>query len=230
MKIAILGGSFNPLHIGHVMLSDTMIKEYKYDRVIFIPTCIPPHKEIVCDKDGIKKPTSIQRYEMVKSFCDSENKNGNNYFAVEDCEIKRGGVSYTSDTLKYITQKYKNEIDGKVSLLMGEEIASEFHLWHEVDTIVSLADLVIVPRSPDYKKDSVKGMNVPTGDYKGDFSVSFNKEKFGYPFTMLKEGILRVSSTDIRDRILKGKSYKYLVPQSVFEYIENNKLYRKEDD
>ena len=225
MNIAILGGSFNPFHIGHAMLADTMIREYGYDKVIFIPTCVPPHKEIVCDKDGILSATTQQRYEMVKAFCESDKE----HFLVEDCEIKRGGVSYTSDTLKYITKKYKNEITLKPSLIMGEEIAAEFHKWHEVETIVELSNLVIVPRLQDYAKSEVMGKNKPTGEYEGDFSVSFNKDDFKYPFTMLKEGMLSVSSTDIRNRIAKGKSYKYLVPLPVFEYIENNKLYRSKD-
>ena len=223
MRIAILGGSFNPLHIGHVMLCDTMIKEYGYDKVILIPTCIPPHKEIAVDKNGVKSATTQQRFEMVKAFCESDKE----HFIAEDCEIKRGGVSYTSDTLQYITNKYSKEISGKVSLLMGEEIAAEFHKWHDVATIIRLADLVIVPRSLDYNKSEVQTKNKPTGEYEGDFAVSFDKDKFNYPFTMLKEGMLSVSSTDIRNRIANKKSYKYLVPPEVFEYIENNKLYRK---
>lgn len=221
MKIAVLGGSFNPLHIGHAMLADTIIRELHYDKVLFVPTCIPPHKEIAGAIPAQK------RLEMVKVFCESEKSN---HFDVEDCEINRGGVSYTFDTLKYICEKYKDEIEGKPALLMGEEIAAEFHKWKNPDLIVQLADLIIVPRYPDYfgigTANSNFAKNKPIGNYKGDFNSRFDIKSFRYPCKLLEIPMLPVSSTEIRGRIASEKSFKYLVPPSVFEYIEKNRLYR----
>ena len=98
MKIAILGGSFNPLHIGHAFLADSMICDYGYDKVLFVPTCIPPHKEIA---SGI---STEHRLGLVKAFCSSVS---GGIFELEPCEVERGGISYTVDTLEYIKKKYK---------------------------------------------------------------------------------------------------------------------------
>ncbi len=217
MKIAVFGGSFNPLHISHAMLADTVVKELGYDKVIFVPTFIPPHKII---KSNV---TAVQRMEMLQAFCKSEK---NSHFEVDSCEIDRGGVSYTSDTLEFLTQKYKNEIDGKLAFIMGDEIAAEFDKWRNPDKIVELADLIITHRYPDLTalEQSVFD-NVPTGDYKGDFSVQFDINTFKYPCRYLNNPILPVSSTEIRARIAENKSFRYLVPEAVYNYIVENKLY-----
>jgi len=219
VKIAILGGSFNPLHIGHAMLAESVIKELAYDKVIFIPTGKPPHKQIM------EGASPEERFEMVRAFCQSE-KSG--LFEVEDCEVKREGLSYTCDTLSYITEKYKGQLDEKPGLIMGEEIASQFEKWKNPDQIVSMADLIIVPRKADYEISShTQHDNVPMGNYDKDYKVKFDKESFKYPCKCLKEAMITISSTEIRRRISENRSYKYLVPPAVFDYIERNSLYRK---
>lgn len=221
MRVAILGGSFNPLHIGHAMLADTIIKELGYDKVLFVPTCIPPHKEIA---GGI---STEARLGMVWAFCNSV---GGGKFELETCEVDRGGVSYTIDTLKYIITKYKNQIEGKPALLMGEEIAAQFSKWKGPDEIVQLADLIIVPRYPDFfgrklpMYDEVS--NKPVGVFDGDFKEKFDKKTFPYPCKCLEIPILPVSSTEIRARIASGRSFRYLVPESVYNYIEKETLYK----
>ena len=98
MKAAVLGGSFNPLHNGHVMLAQKVLEEFHYDKIFFVPTFLPPHKQIVCGA------SAEQRFEMVKLFCESF-ENGK-HFVAEDCEIKRGGIAYTYDTLVFLLKKY----------------------------------------------------------------------------------------------------------------------------
>lgn len=221
MRIAILGGSFNPLHIGHAMLADTMVRELGYDKVLFIPTCIPPHKEITSNI------STDDRIGMVDAFCRSV---PGGIFELETCEIDRGGVSYTIDTVKYIINKYKNILTDKPALLMGEEIAAQFSKWKEPDAISILTDIIIVPRYPDIfgrkleKENSFS--NRPVGHFVNDFSVKFNKNTFNYPCRVLDIPIVPVSSTEIRGRIATGRSYKYLVPTAVFEYIEKETLYK----
>lgn len=217
MKIAILGGSFNPLHIGHAMLAETIVMELHYDKVLFVPTCVPPHKEIHTGA------TTEQRLEMVKKFCESY---PGNCFELEPCEIERGGVSYTCDTMEFITQKYKNEIEGKPALLMGQEIAAEFNKWKNPDKILQLSDIIIVPRYPDYFGHCADGQkNGPLGSYKGDFNTKFELQKLKFPYRMLDIPMVTVSSTEIRGKIAAGKSYRYLVPLAVFDYIEKEGLY-----
>lgn len=218
MKIAILGGSFNPLHIGHAFLADSMICDYGYDKVLFVPTCIPPHKEIA---SGI---STEHRLGLVKAFCSSVS---GGVFELDPCEVERGGISYTVDTLEYITNKYKNELTEKPALLMGQEIAAEFHKWKNPEKVAALAKITIVPRFADYSvKDVEKSKNKPTGAYAGDFSTEFDIEKFGYECNMIDVKSLPISSTNIRNRISNNLSFQYLVPQSVFEYILKNNLYK----
>ncbi len=217
MKIAIMGGSFNPLHNGHAMLAETVEKELGYDKILFIPTNIPPHKVIN------EEITPEQRLEMLKSFC----KQSYGLFEVEDCEIKRGGISYTSDTVKFILEKYKNELSGKIGLIMGEEIAAEFHKWYNVEFLAENCHLIISPRIKDYDEDENVSKNKPSGNFHGDFSTKFDKNNFPYDFTLLSSPMLPISSTQIRERVKNGRSFQYLVPQSIFEYIDEYELYRK---
>ena len=120
MKVAVFGGTFNPLHIGHAMLADTIVKELGYDKVLFVPTYQPPHK------DASKIVAAEHRMAMISRFCESE---GNGHFELEPCEIERGGISYTSDTLEYLTKKYEGKLSEKLAFVMGDEVAAEFHKW-----------------------------------------------------------------------------------------------------
>ncbi len=218
MKIAVFGGTFNPLHIGHAMLADTIIKELGYDKILFVPTFITPHKKYTGNV------TSEQRLEMVRAFCASE---GNGHFETETCEFDRGGVSYTSDTLEFLTGKYKDKLEGKLAFVMGDEVAAEFDKWRNPEKVSALADLIIVHRYPDIGAiEQTLYKNTPSGDYKGDFAVKFDPDNFKYPHIYIENPMLPVSSTDIRGRISEGKSFRYLVPPAVYEYIMKNGLYK----
>ena len=217
MKVAVFGGTFNPLHIGHAMLADTIVHELGFDKVLFVPTYQPPHK------DAAKIVKAEHRMEMISRFCASE---GQGHFELEACEIERGGISYTSDTLEYLTKKYEGKISQKLAFVMGDEVAAEFPKWRNPEKVSNLADLIIVHRYPDVKAiESSLYENKPTGDYKGDFSVKFDLKNFPYPCLYLETPMLPVSSTDIRRRISEGKSFRYLVPPAVFDYIIENNLY-----
>lgn len=217
MRIAVFGGSFNPLHNGHAMLADTIVKELHYDKVLFVPTFIPPHKIV---NESI---AAEHRLGMIKAFCHSV---PDNVFVAEDCEIRRGGVSYTFDTLTFLAEKYKNLLDGKLSFVMGDEVAAEFHKWKNPEGIAQIADFIITHRYPDAGVlESKLVKNNPGKDYAGDFKSRFDEKKFGYPCLYLKEPMLPVSSTQIRGRILENRSFKYLIPPAVYDYIKEHKLY-----
>lgn len=217
MKIAVIGGSFNPLHNGHAMLADTIITELHYDKVLFVPTFIPPHKIV----SNIISPE--HRLEMLKQFCESV---PGNVFEVEDCEIKRGGVSYTVDTLKYLTEKYKSQLEGKLSFVMGDEVAAQFDKWKNPECVAELADFIITHRYPDAGfLESMLVKNKPSGDYAGDYAIQFKVENFKYPCVYLEKPMLPVSSTEVRGRVKENRSFKYLVPEAVYNYIKNNQLY-----
>lgn len=219
MKLAVFGGTFNPLHIGHAMLADTIITELGYDKILFVPTFITPHKKY----SG--SVTSEQRLEMVRLFCASE---GHGHFETETCEFDRGGVSYTSDTLEFLTDKYKDQLEGKLAFVMGDEVAAEFDKWRNPQKVSALADLIIVHRYPDIGAiEQTLYKNTPSGDYKGDFAVKFDPDNFNYPHIYIENPMLPVSSTDIRGRISEGKSFRYLVPPAVYDYIREHNLYKE---
>ena len=202
------------------MLADTVIKQLGFDKVLFVPAYMPPHKIMSL------KISAQHRLNMIKEFCAAE---GNGFFEAEPCEIERGGISYTSDTLEFLTQKYKNQLDGKLAFIMGDEVAAEFNKWHKPEQIAQLADFIITHRYEDVVTGNKSFMNKPAANYKGDFKEKFTAEKFGHPLIELTEPVLPVSSTDIRNRIAEGKSFRYLLPASVYEYIVKNNLYKNQE-
>ena len=109
---------------------------------------------------------------------------------------------------------------------MGDEVAAEFHKWKNPDGIAQIADFIITHRYPDAGVlESKLVKNIPGKDYAGDFKARFDEKKFGYPCLYLKEPMLPVSSTQIRGRILENRSFKYLIPPAVYDYIKEHKLY-----
>lgn len=216
MKIAILGGSFNPLHIAHCMLAETVVKELHYDKVLFIPLAFPPHKII---KNDVSPEV---RLEMVEKFCESEDA-----FEVDDFEVKKGGTSYTYDTVLYVLKKYDGVLEGKPGLILGQESALQFYKWHKADEIAKMCDLIVARRVMfDNFVDTAEYANTPTGEYEKDFTNCEFDKNFHFPYMMLENPVLPISSTEIRSRISNEKAFRYLVPETVYRYIEEHKLYR----
>jgi len=215
MKIALFGGAFNPLHIGHAMLAEIAVKEFGFDKVLLVPTFIPPHKQFT------SFAPAKDRLGMVKAFCKDSP-----YFAAESCEIERGGVSYTFDTLQYIIKKFGDSIEGKPALIIGEENAREFEKWYRASDVASMSDIVIARRRDGENGEALKAFqNMPSGNYTGGFDRGEESESFPFPHRLLDNPPLTLSSTEIRSRIGSGKSWRYLVPDSVFRYIIRKRLY-----
>ncbi|MCH5291919.1 MAG: nicotinate (nicotinamide) nucleotide adenylyltransferase [Treponema sp.] len=219
MKLAVLGGSFNPIHIGHLALADDVCSSLGYDKVLFVPTGTPVHKEmngaIPADK----------RLAMVRAAC-----RGDRRFVAEACEIKRGGLSYTWDTVIFLQEKYRSTLTGKIGLIIGEDLLSEFHLWNHAPDLAQLCTLILA-RRPSLSKKSEAVLaheNRPIGEYgKIDASRTFSisDEPLFANAVCIENPFLAISSTDIRARIASGKSWRYLVPPAVFRYIVNGGLY-----
>ena len=215
MKIALLGGAFNPLHIGHAMLAEIAAGELGFDKVLLVPTFIPPHKRFT-DAASAK-----DRLGMVRSFCKDSP-----HFAAEACEIERGGVSYTFDTLEYIIKKFGDSIEGKPALIIGEENAREFEKWYRASDVASMSDIVIARRRDGENGEALKAFqNTHSGNYTGGFDGGVESVFFPFPHRLLDNPPLTLSSTEIRTRIGSGKSWRYLVPESVFRYIIRKRLY-----
>ena len=149
MKIAILGGTFDPPHLGHLILAETVLKELNYDKVLFIPSKIPPHKNIsgeVSDED---------RLNMLKLSIEDDKR-----FSFDDYELKNEGISYSIKTLNYLYQNYN--IDGKIALIIGADLIKNFHKWKEPEKISELANIVAVNReeNDNLDKENIEKYNI----------------------------------------------------------------------
>ena len=149
MKIAILGGTFDPPHLGHLILADTVIRELNYDKVLFIPSKIPPHKNISGEV------SNEDRLNMLKLSIEDDKR-----FSFDDYELKSEGISYTIKTLNYLYENY--DIDGKIALVIGADLIKDFHKWKEPEKISELANIVAVNReeSDNLDKENIEKYNI----------------------------------------------------------------------
>ena len=201
MKLAMLGGSYNPIHIGHLMLAEAVVKQYGYDAVAFVPAAVSPFKKTYCGC------TAADRIAMVTgALADAAN------FYCETCEIERGGVSYTFDTLRFLYAKYSN-IEGKIGLVLGGDLPAEFHKWKNAECIPDYADLLIGVRAESQNSAKNK-VEEPCTD--------FFEKCVRLP---IDNAYIPISSTQIRTAIAQKKAWRYLVPPFVYEYITAHHLY-----
>ena len=133
MKIAVIGGTFNPIHSGHLLLADKVRLQFNYKRIIFIPANLPVHKEL----SDIIDP--LHRLEMVKIATAPYPD-----FVVDDCELNRGGDSYMIETMTDIIRRYSPE--GKVGLIIGDDLAKDFLSWKNARRLAEMVDLIIAHR------------------------------------------------------------------------------------
>ncbi|MBF0620085.1 MAG: nicotinate-nucleotide adenylyltransferase [Candidatus Omnitrophica bacterium] len=188
-KIALFGGTFDPVHIGHLLMARTALETMKFDKVIFIPSCVPPHKS------GEMLFSVEDRFEMVKLAI-----MGNPQFEASDFEVKNGGRSYSLETVRYFRGLFPSE--DKLYFVVGGDAAKGIENWKGVDEIKTLCSFVTANR-PGYSRGDAKKK---------------------YPAVTM-HGV-DISSTEIRKRILAGKSVQYLVPDNVLDYIRKNHLYK----
>ncbi|WP_025755551.1 nicotinate-nucleotide adenylyltransferase [Mycoplasmopsis cricetuli] len=143
MKIAIFGGSFDPIHIGHVKIAQYAIENLKLDKLIFVPTNISPFKL------KSKPASNLDRLNMIKLIC-------KNKMEVSDFEIKRNGPSYTIDTVKYFARKYPND---QLYLIIGSDNVSKLHKWENIELISKLVQIVVFKRDAKINKTNIKKFN-----------------------------------------------------------------------
>lgn len=198
MRLAVLGGSYNPIHIGHLMLADAVSLRYGYDTVAFVPAFLSPFK------DGHSGCTAQDRLAMVKRAIAD-----NPAFYCEPCEIERQGVSYTIDTLQFLKEKYP-QCEGKIGLIIGDDLLESFGNWRESARIPDYADIIVGNRILDRYSTEQTGRvgNIPH-----------------LRVLRVDNALLPVSSSGIRAAIKEKKSWRYLVPSAVYSYIKEHKLY-----
>ncbi len=192
------GGSFDPIHIGHLLVARDTLELLGFERVVFLPAYQAPLKEP-------HKASAEDRYNMISLAIE-----GFQGFEVSRIEIERGGVSYTVDTARDL-----NKILGqKPYFLVGADSFLSLHLWKKPKELISLAGFVIVDREGRWQ------------EVKGYIREHFPELKEGKDFHLVSVRRVDVSSTEIRQRLKEGKSIKWLVPEKVEEYILSRGLYR----
>jgi nicotinate-nucleotide adenylyltransferase len=191
-RIGVFGGSFNPPHMGHLIVCQSILIQEKLQKVVFIPSSVSPHKR---NRNLLQ---SDFRYQMTKLAVQD-----NPMFEVSDIEIRKGGVSYTIDTLKLLRNVY---LRSELSLIIGIDNWLEFKSWKNPDEILDLADLLV--------------MNRP-----GFSQVGF-EHGFAKKVKFVDVPNIGISGTMIRLNIKSGRSIKYLVPKAVEQFIAEHGLYR----
>lgn len=206
---AYLGGTFNPVHYGHLRMAEEVREALGLERVVFVLSCQPPLKQ----EDVL--PAGL-RLQMLKLAIKD-----NPSFEVSDIECHRQGPSYTIDTVEQLKTLYPEE---EVLLIVGLDSFLEIHLWHRYEDLLSKASFVIVSRPPLGLEDLLRSPHVKGISEKKDsfILVELTSGKQAY---YLECTHLDISSSDIRRRVSEGKSIRYLLPESVESFIISNGLY-----
>lgn len=197
-KYGIFGGSFNPIHYGHLMICEYIKDEMGLDKVIFIPTGNPPHKDLeVSAKD---------RYEMVR-LAISPNPD----FEISYIETTRVKMSYTVDTIRELKKIYREE---KLYFLIGLDSIFQLKTWMKIGDLSKEIEFVVALRPGYINKEEINR------------EIDFLRENFGTKVNLINTPLYEISSTDLRDRIREGKSLRYLIPKKVLDYIEESGFYK----
>jgi len=196
MKIGIFGGTFNPPHVGHLIVIESVRDQERFDTVLFVPSASPPNKQVNL-QDGTLAPAS-DRLKMTQLAVQ-----GNPAFEVTDIEIRRTGPSFTVDTVDALTALHPN---ASLSLIIGSDNLMEFHTWKSPRDILAKVELVV--------------MNRP------GFDLRQAHPEYGRLAKVINVPQVGVSGTDIRRRVKLGRSIRYLVPIPVADYIHYSNLYR----
>ena len=190
MKLGILGGSFNPVHLGHLFLADKVLSTLKFDRVVMIPAYISPFK---LTAEGMESSANDRLIMLTAAVA------GDSRLAVDDCEIRREGISYTVDTLEDVIARFLPT--GKPALIIGDDLTEDFPKWRDSEKILQLADIIVARR------------------------INSAAANYPFPHTLIDNEVMNVSSQTVRQRIAEGSDWRSLVPACVRAVIEDRRLY-----
>jgi nicotinate-nucleotide adenylyltransferase len=196
--IGILGGTFNPPHLGHLICGQEALIQLELDRIVMIPAGLPPHKPV--DED----PGPRHRLELCRRAVEGDDR-----FEVSALEMEREGPSYTVDTLE---QLHQIAPDSELYLILGGDAAAGLGAWRAPEQVLALATLAIARRRGTSRTAIDDALSQVEGGERARF------------FRMPRIGI---SSTDIRERVQRRESLRYLVPDGVASYIAEHQLYER---
>jgi nicotinate-nucleotide adenylyltransferase len=199
--ICLLGGTFDPVHHGHLIVARAVAEAKGFSRITLIPANNPPHKPPA-------RAPADDRLEMLKLAIE-----GDTLFDVRDLELKRPGPSYTLDTLKALRQQWPA---ARLHWIIGADMLGEVSQWHRVEEVLELATLLVADRPVQAPRPAHP-------------SLAETRVCRPVPGEFLHTPLIDISSTDIRARVHQGQSIRYLVPDAVARYIADRGLYRDAD-
>lgn len=198
-KVGIIGGTFDPVHYGHLILAEQSRTEASLDYVIFMPAMVQPFKL------NMKSAEGEHRYAMLQ-----EAIAGNPHFSVSRKELDSPEISYTINTLKECRAEFG--ADTEIYFIIGTDAFLSLEKWYAAEDLLEGFSFVIGTR-PGHREEERKAL------------VSRLREQYGTKIVEIHNPEIEISSTDIKSRIREGKSIKYLVPERVEDYIYRNGLY-----
>jgi len=208
MRVGLFGGSFNPIHFGHLRGAEEVRETLELDLIYFIPAAAPPHKP-----DAVLAPAA-HRLQMVELAA-----KGNRHFLVSDVEVRRGGRSFTIDTVRHFIATMRGRPD--LYLLMGNDQFNELDTWKSCDELVSLCNIAVHTRGAVHEKPALAALS--------RFGYVQKEAHFehpsGYTLSFIPTTFLPISATWIREILQRRRSIHYLVPADVAEYIRRHNLY-----
>ena len=215
-RLGIIGGTFNPIHYGHLAAAEEVRDRLKLDRVLFIPSFLPPHKQ----EEDI--PSALQRLEMVRLAI-----SGNSHFKASDIEVKRGGKSFTIDTIEALLPQHPG---AELYFITGLDSFLDIQAWKDWERLLTLCFFVVLSR-PGYSfADLAKlvflkksGRDLAALDRRETTQAVMQSDALKVYFEMIS--LYDISSTDIRTRVRHARTIKYHLPETVEHYIIENKLY-----
>jgi nicotinate-nucleotide adenylyltransferase len=199
LRLGILGGTFNPPHLAHLVCAQEAHRELALDRVLLIPAAIPPHKPVE------QEPGAKHRLQMCQLAVGDDQR-----FQVSDVELRREGPSYTVDTLDVLSSQATND---ELVLILGGDIAAGLPEWHRPERVLELATVAIAQRRGTPREQVQRALARLRGSERARF------------FEMPR---IEISSTMVRRRVGGGLPIRYFVPDQVLDYIEREGLYRSD--
>lgn len=219
-RIGLFGGTFNPIHLGHVRVVREVKTGFDLDKIFIIPSALPPHKEVggVVDAEN--------RLEMIRLAFSNDPD-----FVVSDVELKRSGPSYTIDTVRHFT--FKSPENEKFYLIVGLDAFLEVDTWKSYEDLFHLIPFIVMSRTLKGKNGTNLGLKSIENYIKSRISkgYTFSPAQSSYihekkqPILIFNVTPVEISSTMIRKHIKTGHSVKHLVPEIIYDYIKTKGLY-----
>jgi nicotinate-nucleotide adenylyltransferase len=211
MRVGLFGGSFNPIHLGHLRAAEEDREALALDLIYFIPAAAPPHKP-----DGGLAPAD-HRLQMVRIAT-----RGNRYFMVSEAEVRRSGPSYTIDTVRQFLSTMRGTPD--LQLIMGADQFAELGTWKEAEELVRLCNIAVHTRQPE-EGPAARISLAPIDHFGYHRSHDHYVHSSGHTLSFVATTFLPISATLIRHKIAARESIRYLVPSDVADYIQRHGLF-----